>query len=72
MKQERVIELAKQAGFPLLGPSRTEAAVRFAQLVRNETLEEAALQCVSVATAPSNVVLSVGITCAEKIRSLKS
>ena len=53
MNDERIIELAKQAGMSIPGPLSQEGptpfyphdfVLRFARLVRNETLDEVALK----------------------------
>ena len=64
MTPEKVIELAKQAGMAVTGHFNDVSGVRitelqrFAQLVRNETLEWTAVLCDDC--------------CQEQIRSLKS
>ena len=46
-------------------------ATEYGQQCRDAALEEAVSACVAIAVAPSNVVLGVAITCADKIRGLK-
>ena len=36
MTRDDVLRMALEAGFPLLGPARTEAAMRFADMVMEE------------------------------------
>ncbi len=77
MTQDRIIELAREAGMEWQGGfSRVvECATqpeleRFAALVRAQTLEEAAGVCEEVCDDP-HVVLHVGTVCAGAIRQLK-
>lgn len=76
MTNEQIIELAKQAGITFITKSGVASAteewlIEFANLVRNQTLEEAAQKCTEIALKPSNVILGVAVTCAEQIRSMK-
>lgn len=45
MTQDEVIAMAREAGFPVLGPLRTEAAARFAALVSAKEREACAQVC---------------------------
>lgn len=65
MTPNQVIELAKQAGFPHQGPQLAAAIQRFAEMWRNEVLEEAAKVC-------DGWLHADGDACADAIRGLKS
>lgn len=82
MTPDQIIELAKQAGFnpvAFMG-SNAELFQRFAELVRNQTLEEAAKQCDEAMEGiwkfHPEYVNEVGRNCctnlAKRIRGLKS
>lgn len=80
---DRITELAEEAGIDVDGPfirGSTEELQRFTELVRNETLEEAAKRCeqyVMEVSASSDATLyahqyaNAGAHCAEAIRGLK-
>ena len=61
MTKDDVLRMALEAGFPLLGPARTDAAMRFAALV----MEEAAKVCEKVGNH------NITAACAEAIRARK-
>lgn len=87
MTDEKVIELAKQAGIEFatyigitgkettstLGSQRIEVMQRFAQLVRNEVLEECAKRCEGLTADWGDEAEEAGMRqCADAIRGLKS
>ena len=87
MTNEQIIEIAKRAGMEVhprkmqirvgadaaLGLDSTAVVTRFAQLVRNAALEEAALKCDQLSDASNQIYAGVASTvCAQQIRSLKS
>ena len=61
MTKDDVLRMALEAGFPLLGPARTDAAMRFAALV----MEEDAKVCETVGNH------NITAACAEAIRARK-
>lgn len=78
MTPEKVVELAKQSGLDVYETleevdGKFTALQRFAQLVRNETLEEAANACEELAKDWGDCAEESGMhDCKRMIRSLKS
>ena len=80
MTSEKVLELAKQAGMEVSGRSAVWLAnsgnlQAFAQLVRNEALEEAAVKCeeidFSYSACEQFISGEAAFECGKQIRSMK-
>lgn len=76
MTNGQIIEMAKRAGFSMENSAAIQAAERFAQLVRNAALEEAAIKSLSCGIdwhmrRNSTDVREVGSAIAHEIRSMK-
>ena len=67
MTKDDVLRMALEAGFPLLGPARTDAAMRFAALV----MEEDAKVCEARNTGDCSREDQESTLCAEAIRARK-
>ena len=75
MTNGQIIEMAKRAGFSMENSAAIQAAERFAQLVRNEALEEAAVKCeeidFSYSACEQFVSGEAAFECGKQIRSMK-